>query len=157
MYDQALSILDISNYLSEWLAKQYPTPTAHSLAEQFAIHVVMSNSLPNRGDLNLRAEYFGNPPTITFYMKSIDTWHEQIVLEEPHLDIPPQKLTEICIFHEIIHHILLYPSTIFPQSYLIDIYPLKRTEQEAIAQILTRDWLSQRFPEYNTLVENIIK
>ena len=152
-----MSILDISSYLSEWLTRQTPTPTAHQLAERFGVKVSMSEGLPRRGPMTLRAEYTADPPHITIYSNTIRSWHDQLSMENPQLDLSQPDVIEICIFHEIIHHILHYPSYLYPQSYLDEIYQLTRTDQESIARMLTRDWLSLRYPQYNTLVEEILK
>lgn len=146
----------ITTYLKNWLALQNPIPTAYQLAKQFSIKINLSDISPKRGNLLLRAEYSGNPPTITIYQKSIAAWSNQLNMENPILHPSLEELIEICIFHEFVHHLFLHPTEFFPIDYSNKIKKLKRTTEEEIVRIFVQDWLSRRFPEYNTQVEIIL-
>ena len=54
---------EVLDYFKQWLSLTQSIPTAHQLAERFGISIEISDKSPKRGNLILRSEYSGNPPT----------------------------------------------------------------------------------------------
>jgi hypothetical protein len=139
----------IASYLKNWLSLQNPIPTGYQLAEQFAIKIHLSDESPKRGNLVLRAEYSGNPPTITVYRNSLELWLQQLRDQDSTHFPTLEQLIEISIFHEFVHHLFRRPASFFPKENFKGLKKLKRLEEEKIVRMFVQDWLFRRFPDAN--------
>lgn len=144
---------DIINYFLNWLKNHQSIPTGRQLAEQFAISIKNTANSPKRGHLTLRAEYIGNPAEIILYDYTILKWKKE--LDKNQFYVPRELLEDICIFHEIIHHLLIYPTLIFPKCYLRRIRNLKSSEQEIIVRDIVQNWLIRKYPDYHDKINLI--
>ena len=102
---------------------------------------------PKRGNLLLRSEYSGNPPTIIVYQQSIKNW--KLNLEQQDILLSEEDLKEICIVHEYLHHIILHYSQYLPREIHPSLKHITRPQEEDLVRKIVMYWLFNRFPKYN--------
>jgi hypothetical protein len=156
MADKLNIVIEITSFFEDWLKSHKKKSSGKDLCQLFGISIEISANPPRRGNLVLRSEYSGNPPKITVYEKSLQSWWEQIKKKKGPGSLTKHELTDICILHEFFHHLLLYPACFYPQCFLNDVKNLKRSEEEKIVHSLVKVWLTNKYPSNHTEMVQIL-